>query len=62
MPPTSSLHFGQNAMGLDFTPAMPQLTILYDGACPLCLREVRFLRSRDPRGDQLAFVDIDAAD
>ncbi len=41
---------------------MPQLTILYDGACPLCLREVRFLRGRDPQGDQLAFVDIDAVD
>jgi predicted DCC family thiol-disulfide oxidoreductase YuxK len=41
---------------------MPQLTILYDGGCPLCLREVRFLRGRDPQGDQLGFVDIDASD
>jgi predicted DCC family thiol-disulfide oxidoreductase YuxK len=41
---------------------MAQLTILYDGGCPLCLREVRFLRGRDPRGDRLGFVDIDASD
>lgn len=44
----------------------PALTLLYDGACPLCLREVRFLRQRDARlhGDRprLAFVDVDAAD
>ncbi len=41
---------------------MPELTILYDGACPLCLREVRFLQSRDPQGERLGFVDIDASD
>ena len=45
---------------------MAQLTILYDGGCPLCLREVRFLELRDrrcnPGAGRLAFVDIDAAD
>jgi len=41
---------------------MAELTILYDGGCPLCLREVRFLQGRDPRGDRLGFVDIDASD
>jgi predicted DCC family thiol-disulfide oxidoreductase YuxK len=45
---------------------MSELTILYDGACPLCLREVRFLRSRDERRHpgvpRLAFVDIDSSD
>ena len=44
----------------------PQLTLLYDGGCPLCLREVTFLRRRDqrlhPDAARLAFVDIDAAD
>jgi predicted DCC family thiol-disulfide oxidoreductase YuxK len=43
---------------------MASLTILYDGACPLCLREVTFLRRRDgllhPDAPRLAFVDIDA--
>lgn len=47
-------------------PMPPQLTLLYDGACPLCLREVSFLRRRDQRlnaqAPRLAFVDIDAAD
>jgi len=45
---------------------MAQLTLLYDGGCPLCLREVRFLEQRDrrrhPDAPRLAFVDIDAAD
>ena len=36
----------------------PSLTLLYDGACPLCLREVKFLKRRDLHG-KLAFVDID---
>ena len=45
---------------------MADLTLLYDGACPLCCREVDMLRRRDQRhnGEQprLAFVDIDAPD
>lgn len=44
----------------------PELTVLYDGGCPLCVREVTFLRQRDqrrnPKQPRLAFVDIDAAD
>lgn len=40
------------------------LTLLYDGGCPLCLREVRFLEARDRRrhgeARRLAFVDINA--
>jgi predicted DCC family thiol-disulfide oxidoreductase YuxK len=46
--------------------AAPELTVLYDGGCPLCVREVTFLRQRDRRRNaeraRLAFVDIDAAD
>jgi predicted DCC family thiol-disulfide oxidoreductase YuxK len=42
------------------------LTLLYDGACPLCCREVRMLRRRDRQHNgpqpRLAFVDIDAVD
>ncbi len=37
----------------------PSLTLLYDGGCPLCRREVSFLRRRDAGRDLLAFVDID---
>lgn len=45
---------------------MACLTILYDGGCPLCLREVTFLGQRDarlhPAEPRLAFVDIDTPD
>ena len=41
--------------------ASPELTVLFDGGCPLCVREVTFLRGRDRRG-ALGFVDIDALD
>lgn len=45
---------------------MAELTLLYDGACPLCRREVEGLRRRDQQlhGDRprLAFSDIDQAD
>ena len=44
----------------------PELTLLYDGGCPLCLREVTFLQRRDqrlhPSAPRLAFVDINRAD
>ena len=54
MPPAEAL--------LDSSAPSPDLTLLYDGGCPLCLREVRFLRRRDADRHRLAFVDIDAAD
>jgi predicted DCC family thiol-disulfide oxidoreductase YuxK len=37
--------------------AEPELTLYYDGQCPLCLAEVEFLQSRNVRGE-LAFVDV----
>ena len=44
----------------------PALTLLYDGGCPLCLREVELLGRKDQErhGERLklAFVDIDQAD
>ncbi|WP_310611452.1 DUF393 domain-containing protein [Limnohabitans sp.] len=39
------------------TSATPELTLYYDGQCPLCVAEVAFLQSRNAQG-QLAFVDI----
>ena len=39
-----------------------QYTLLYDGGCPLCLREVRFLQKRDGDRGRIRFVDIDAPD
>jgi predicted DCC family thiol-disulfide oxidoreductase YuxK len=35
----------------------PELTLYYDGQCPLCVAEVEFLQSRVSQG-QLAFVDV----
>ncbi|NJO42538.1 MAG: DUF393 domain-containing protein [Cyanobacteria bacterium CRU_2_1] len=35
-----------------------QIKLLYDGACPLCLREVNFLRKRDAGRGLVMFVDI----
>jgi predicted DCC family thiol-disulfide oxidoreductase YuxK len=35
-----------------------QIKLLYDGQCPLCLREVNFLKKRDAGRGLVAFVDI----
>jgi predicted DCC family thiol-disulfide oxidoreductase YuxK len=35
-----------------------QIELLYDGQCPLCLREVNFLQKRDVGRGLVAFVDI----
>jgi len=39
----------------------PLVTILYDGLCPLCAREVRFLIKRDRNRNRLGVIDITAA-
>ncbi|MBO8229624.1 DUF393 domain-containing protein [Prochlorococcus marinus str. MU1404] len=38
-----------------------KLTFLFDGACPLCLRETNFLKKRDI-SNQIAFIDINRKD
>ncbi|MEB3359150.1 MAG: DUF393 domain-containing protein [Synechococcales bacterium] len=40
------------------TPPSWQIKLLYDGECPLCLREVNFLQKRDAGRGRVAFVDI----
>lgn len=40
------------------SPSSWQIKLLYDGQCPLCLREVNFLRKRDAGRGLVAFVDI----
>jgi len=37
-----------------------QITILYDGDCPLCSREIRFLERRDRGRGRVQFEDIAA--
>jgi predicted DCC family thiol-disulfide oxidoreductase YuxK len=39
---------------------VPEIEVFFDGGCPLCAREVRFLRRWDRRG-AIRFTDIDAA-
>ncbi len=34
-----------------------KIKLLYDGGCPLCMREIRFLRNKD-KGNNILFVDI----
>ena len=36
-----------------------KLTFLFDGGCPLCLRETNFLKKRDIL-NQISFVDINS--
>jgi len=38
---------------------IPALTVYFDGACPLCRREIAHYRSRD-RAARIAFLDIAA--
>ena len=42
--------------------SVAELTLLFDGGCPLCLREVRTLQRLDRGRGRIAFADIDAAD
>ncbi|TYQ24887.1 DUF393 domain-containing protein [Pseudanabaena sp. UWO311] len=39
-----------------------KIKLLYDGACPLCVREVNFLKSKDGDRGLINFVDIAADD
>ncbi|MES1178644.1 MAG: DUF393 domain-containing protein, partial [Myxococcales bacterium] len=41
------------------TPAGFELEVFYDGACPLCTREIDMLRRRD-RAHRICFTDIAA--
>src|SRR6185369_1471721 len=46
---------------LSTSPDQPfDIEVFYDGACPLCMREIRLLRGRDHR-QRIRFVDIAAA-
>lgn len=39
----------------------PALTIWYDGACPLCIREIALMQRLDRKG-RIAFVDLTSSD
>lgn len=38
-----------------------EIEVFFDGGCPLCLREINFLKRRDRHG-KIKFTDIDAPD
>lgn len=40
---------------------MPQVTVWFDGQCPLCRREISVMRRLDRRG-AIAFVDVSGVD
>lgn len=39
-----------------------EIRMLYDGDCPLCMKEVNFLKQRDEGKDKIQFVDISTDD
>ena len=45
----------RHAQGM--TPAPAQVTVWFDGGCPLCRREIALMRRLDRRG-RIAFVDV----
>lgn len=53
--------FHQTAVNASGLPTW-KVKLLYDGACPLCLREVNFLSRRDAGRGLVAFTDIAADD
>ncbi|NJN56314.1 MAG: DUF393 domain-containing protein [Leptolyngbyaceae cyanobacterium SL_5_9] len=61
MSPSNPQESAVTAFPMPSTPAW-QIKLLYDGECPLCLREVNFLRKRDAGRGRVAFVDIAADD
>ena len=40
--------------------SVPEITLLYDGECPLCSREIEFLERRDGSVGSIGFDDISA--
>lgn len=57
--PDGARHEGAPA-GAQTAPAF-DVEVLYDGECPLCVREIRMLQARD-RHHRIRFVDIAAPD
>lgn len=56
----SSSNLQSQPVETDAAPAQSnwKIKLLYDGQCPLCLREVNFLRKHDAGRGLVAFVDI----
>jgi predicted DCC family thiol-disulfide oxidoreductase YuxK len=48
----------QSAVALQTRSISWKIELLYDGACPLCIREVNFLKTKDAGRGLVSFVDI----
>ena len=57
LPKTQSHNFVEAPQSLSSLTSW-QIELLYDGECPLCVREVNFLRKRDAGRGLVAFVNI----
>lgn len=44
------------------TPSQDQITVCYNGSCPVCRAEIAHYRAQPDAPDRLAFVDLAAAD
>ncbi|KAL6579904.1 hypothetical protein OROMI_007928 [Orobanche minor] len=72
--PRSTAHFPHYQSGVRFSIGAPKketqkespenwkIKMLYDGECPLCMREVNMLRERNKRYGSIKFVDISSDD
>jgi predicted DCC family thiol-disulfide oxidoreductase YuxK len=60
MPSSNTQPHESTAIATQSQPEKPswQIELLYDGECPLCMREVNFLRKRDAGRGRVRFVDI----
>ena len=58
MPKTQESEFVKAKVQVPSPTPSWQIKLLYDGECPLCLREVNFLTRRDAGRGLVAFVDI----
>jgi predicted DCC family thiol-disulfide oxidoreductase YuxK len=61
MTPPSATSVSTEAL-TDAPPSPWEIALLYDGECPLCLREVNFLKAKDGGRGRVKFVDISADD
>lgn len=49
----------QNSVSGGDKPGQPDLTVWFDGECPLCVREIRFMRRLDSRR-RINFVEVNS--
>ena len=62
LPSNTSLQESDNRPTQISSPDSWEIKLLYDGECPLCVREVNFLKQRDAGRGLVAFVDIASDD